>query len=72
LVRRGGENMAGKKKHSYDDFLIKESEAVRFFNEATGASCKTVEETVQYLGEHPEAREALEEYEGGLRGTWKQ
>jgi hypothetical protein len=43
-----------------DELLIPESVAIRWFNKVTGASCVTLAETVQYLKDHPEARELIE------------
>ena len=37
------------------DILIPESVALRFFNRATGASCKSLEETRDYLRTHEDA-----------------
>lgn len=44
-----------------DDYLlVPESIAVQLFNRITGASCKTLYDTIRYLEDHPEARSLLE------------
>lgn len=48
-------------KHKNEDILIPESVMLRVFNRATGAQCRTIEETAAYLEEHPEARKILEQ-----------
>lgn len=42
-----------------EDLLIPESVAIACFNRATGASCETLEEAVQYSEDHPEAKELI-------------
>lgn len=42
------------------DILIPASVAIRAFNEATGAKCITLDDTMIYLAEHPEALALLE------------
>lgn len=44
------------------ELLIPAGLVVRVFNEATGADCRTMEETRDYIARHPEAPALLEKY----------
>ncbi len=48
-----------------EELLIPESVAVRVFNRLTGADCRTIRETVEYLDAHPEVRKRLAESADG-------